>query len=158
MTREYKVSKTMRTETAHRLMDYDGKCAHIHGHSYKWVVHFSSKDLDTPGIALDFKDLKDAMVSVIGPMDHALLLRYDDPLAVCSMGGEASSPFKVATNGQVQRVSIFAFNPTAEELAKYVYEEVRRLLESDGCANRITRSVSEVEVWETATSMASYKS
>ena len=64
------------------------------------------------------------------------------------------SPLLSATNGDYQNAIVFDFNPTAENLAKYVYEEVVKRLKLLDLPNWV--AVSKVEVWETATSQASY--
>lgn len=135
------VTKEMRTETAHRLMNYAGKCAHLHGHSYLWRVT-ASAEVDERAIAVDFKDLKKAMEQVIGPLDHALVIRQDDPL------GQNLELLR-ATNSEPGRVFRWLCNPTAEAFAAFAARELQALL---GTAGRIER----VEVWETATSFAAW--
>lgn len=78
-----KVCKTMTTQTAHRLIGYEGKCAHIHGHSYKWEVAIWKEGLDERGIAVDFGEIKDVMKRMIDEeFDHALVLHVKDPLVL----------------------------------------------------------------------------
>lgn len=129
-----KIVKEMTTETAHRLTDYPGKCAHIHGHSYRWRVVCEGEP-DRTGIVLDFSIVKEVMQSVIGRYDHALLLHDRDPLA-------KNLDALVATNGEQGRVILFPFNPTAENMAGYVLERMQKSLPVP---------VVSVECWETAT-------
>lgn len=137
------VTKQLRTETAHRLMDYDGRCAHLHGHSYLWEVTATAPELSSNGMIVDFKDLKAAMNTVLDEFDHALVLRNDDPLLSPDLP-PAVALFK-ATNGKTPRLHLWRDNPTAENFAVYAAVEVQRLLPKHV---RITR----VRVWETATS------
>jgi len=139
----YKVTKQMRTETGHRLMDYDGKCSHLHGHSYLWEVTAASFKLDDKGMVLDFKDLKAAMKMYIEPFDHAMVLKSDDPLA--RMLGQAP-----ATNGAEQRVILVAKNPTAEFFAEYAYDKLNDYFFDQDF------QINNVRVWETASSFAEH--
>jgi 6-pyruvoyltetrahydropterin/6-carboxytetrahydropterin synthase len=132
------VTKEYRTETAHRLREYEGKCRYLHGHSYLWqVTAESDTGLDHRGIAVDFKDLKAAMVAVLEPFDHALVLRGDDPLATDPMlEGEP--------------VWLVPDNPTAENFAAWAASWIQEHL-PEGIR------VTEVKVWETATSFATWR-
>jgi len=132
-----RVTKTYRTETAHRLMDYDGKCSHLHGHSYKWEVTITG-GLDKSGMVIDFKDLKKILNTVIGSLDHALVLRGDDPF----LGN-----IPKATNGDRQRLIIMSANPTAENMAIMVASNIKDLLPVDV-------SLYSVRVHETETCFA----
>ena len=71
-----RVTKTFGFEAAHRLLDYQGKCERLHGHSYKLAV-----TVDCPvrpdGIAFDFSDLKRVVRQrVIEVLDHRYLNDY----------------------------------------------------------------------------------
>lgn len=136
------VTKQYRTETGHRLMDYDGKCSHAHGHSYLWEITVTG-NLDALGMVLDFKDLKEAIAKVLEPFDHAMILQEDDQLADFLL----EIP---ATNGDIQRVITFSWNPTAENFAKHAGLQISRLLPEDVYIER-------VKVWETATSFATWE-
>ena len=96
------------TCTGHRLLDYNGKCAHLHGHNYKWEIELGWPDLgqfDEPyGIAIDFNVVKKEIAGVVEEFDHAMVLREDDPLV----------QFLRDTK---QRRVILNVNPTAENMA-----------------------------------------
>lgn len=71
-----RVTKTFAFEAAHRLLDYQGKCERLHGHSYKLAV-----TVDAPvrpdGIAFDFVDLKRIVKTrVVDVLDHRYLNDY----------------------------------------------------------------------------------
>lgn len=73
-------------ETAHALLNYNGPCKNIHGHSYKLQVTILGKpivDKTDPkyGMVIDFGDLKKLVNEhIVSPLDHALILREDtDP-------------------------------------------------------------------------------
>jgi len=136
------ITKQYRTETGHRLMDYDGKCSHAHGHSYLWEVTVGAEELDGKGMVADFKDVKAAMVMVLEPLDHAFVLRDDDPLLYSMQAADA-------TNGEQQNVLGVPFNPTAENFARWAACQLQvRMLPGI--------HVERVRVWETATSYAEW--
>jgi len=143
------VTKELRTETAHRLTNYNGRCAHLHGHSYLWVVTATSPGMDDKGMVVDFKDLKKAMEEVLDPLDHCLVLAPDDPL-VKKNGILGAKHLFVSTNGESPRLRVWHENPTAESFAEWAFNEISALLPENV-------SLTKVYVWETATSFAGYK-
>jgi 6-pyruvoyltetrahydropterin/6-carboxytetrahydropterin synthase len=84
----------------------------------------ASERLDALGMVIDFADLKEILERVVGRFDHAVI--NDHP------------PFDAARN------------TTAEELARWVFEETAPRLPAG-------RQVRRVEVWETETSCAAYE-
>jgi len=136
------VTKQYRAEIGHRLMNYDGKCAHLHGHSYLFEVTVEALDLDDRGMVVDFSDLKKAMRIVLEPYDHALVLRDDDHLA--RMFEDLR-----ATNGESARLHLWANNPTAENMASRFGSLIDNMLPR---GVRLTH----IRVWETATSHADW--
>ena len=110
----------------HYLRDYKGKCEKPHGHNYKIRVTLAGKDLDQAGLLLDFKDLREVMRHTIERLDHQMINDVE--------------PFTV-------------LNPSAENLAKYFYDE------ASGKLNRVTSGrvkVKNVTVYETDVTTASY--
>jgi len=110
----------------HALRGYRGKCENPHGHNYKVRITVSGEQLDSVGLLLDFKDLKQAMNQIVDRLDHQMLNDIE--------------PFR-------------QLNPSAENMAKYFYDETsRRLLQAtDGRVK-----VKQVKVWETDTTTATY--
>ena len=70
------LSKTFRFEAAHSLPDHRGKCARLHGHSYKLEVMLRVPIKDLPGqsehgMVMDFEDLSRVVrSSIIEQLDH----------------------------------------------------------------------------------------
>lgn len=130
----YRVTQEVRFCYGHRLMDYVGRCARIHGHNARVELTLAAECLDVCGFVMDFDVLhKVALAWFDDTLDHRLLLRHDDPIApVLRAQGEPFVPL--------------AENPTAEFLSKMIYEELR------------SRSIPLVSVrfWETDTSVAEY--
>ena len=66
-------------DAAHRLLDYDGKCASPHGHTYRAEVFVGRTELDDLGLAVDFGDIKRPLKNWIDTnWDHAFLLNDRD--------------------------------------------------------------------------------
>ncbi|OKL38570.1 6-pyruvoyl trahydropterin synthase family protein [Pontibacter flavimaris] len=72
-------------ETAHALLNYDGPCRRIHGHSYKLEVTVIGTPLveeehHKNGMVMDFGDLKQLVQEhIVQPFDHALVLPQGTP-------------------------------------------------------------------------------
>src|SRR5512146_167454 len=81
----------------HALRGYRGKCENPHGHNYKVRVTLAGETLDHIGLLYDFKDLKLVLNEIIDRLDHQFLNDVE--------------PFK-------------ANNPSAENMAKYFYDEM----------------------------------
>ena len=76
MAKKIRVTKEVVFEAAHKLNNYIGACANMHGHSYKLQVGIEGtpEQLDSRGLLVDFKELK-AEISdkILSKWDHALL-------------------------------------------------------------------------------------
>lgn len=130
----YKVTKAIHFCYGHRLMNYDGKCRHLHGHNGKVEIELETEKLDAIGMVRDFTEVKDVIaVWLDRELDHKMLLRKDDP--ALPMIQKLNEP-----------VFVFDSNPTAEAIAKLVFEFAR----SKGFP------VSEVRMWESEGSFATY--
>jgi len=130
----HKVTKQIEFSYGHRLRNYDGKCQHVHGHNGVAEVELTSEELDDRGMVYDFGDLKDDVKGWIDDkMDHAMLVREDDPLI--EYLEETDEPYYVMEE-----------NPTAEAIAREIYEYA----ESQG------HPVTSVKLWETGSSFATY--
>jgi 6-pyruvoyltetrahydropterin/6-carboxytetrahydropterin synthase len=116
------------------LLNYPGKCQHLHGHNARAVITLESGTLDGRGMVEDFSELKRLVWEWLdNEIDHTLLLHKDDPvLSLLQDSGE--------------RVKVTQENPTAEVIARMIYEYV----DAQGFP------VTEVKLWETETSYASY--
>ena len=58
-------------DAAHQIPGYQGKCANIHGHTYKVEAEFRSAELNELGMVRDFSELKAALHEVMP--DHVFL-------------------------------------------------------------------------------------
>jgi 6-pyruvoyltetrahydropterin/6-carboxytetrahydropterin synthase len=118
----------------HRLLNYDGKCRHLHGHNGRAVITLEADGLDTLGMVVDFSRLKQGVGGWIDThLDHKMLLHKDDPmLPLLKQQGEP--------------VFVLDVNPTAENIARLIFEQTAR----QGFP------VVEVSLWETENCFATY--
>lgn len=130
----YKVIKEIHFCYGHRLLDYDGKCAHPHGHNGKIEIELESDKLDKRGMVFDFGNIKEIVQKWVDKeLDHKMILRKDDPFVdVLKKMGE---PYFTMDE-----------NPTAESLAKLIYQY----------AKSKQLPISRVTFWETLSSSASF--
>jgi 6-pyruvoyltetrahydropterin/6-carboxytetrahydropterin synthase len=110
----------------HYLRNYRGKCENPHGHNYKVRVTLAGDELDKAGLLLDFKEVKDAMRHVVDRLDHQMINELE--------------PF-------------VTLNPSAENLARYFYEQTNSRMQS---ATQGRVRVKDVTIWETDTTAATY--
>ena len=131
----YRVTREISFCYGHRLLNYDGKCRHLHGHNGKAVITLEADRLDQRGMVLDFSELKRVVSAWIDEnLDHKMLLHRDDPvLAMLQAKGEP--------------VFVMDSNPTAESIARLIF---------DFTAAR-GYPVVEVRLWETETCFATYR-
>ena len=132
---KYNIVKKLFFCYGHRLMDYDGKCAHAHGHNGVLEIELSAPELDARGMVCDFGDVKGQLGQFIDDeIDHRMLLRGDDPLVpvLREMGEE---------------VFIMKENPTAENMAKLIFRE----------AKARGLPVVAIRLWETPHAFAEYR-
>ena len=130
----YRVTREISFCYGHRLLDYDGKCCHLHGHNGRAVLVLGADRLDRLGMVMDFARIKHVVGGWIDEhLDHKMLLHKDDPvLPLLRRQGEP--------------VYVLDVNPTAENIARLIY---------DFAASQ-DFPVVEVQLWETPTSCASY--
>ena len=91
----FELTITDEFEAAHRLPDYDGKCRRLHGHNWRIEVTVRGNSLDSSGMLIDFKVLKQHVTEVLLTLDHYYL--------------NETEPF----------VNI---PPTAEHIARYIHD------------------------------------
>jgi 6-pyruvoyltetrahydropterin/6-carboxytetrahydropterin synthase len=118
----------------HRLLNYAGKCCHLHGHNGRAVLVFAVPQLDAAGMVLDFSEIKRVVSGWIDEnLDHRMILDRADPaVPVLQKLGEP--------------MYLMDGSPTAENIAKLIFDVAR----SSGLP------VSEVRLWETPRCWAAY--
>lgn len=60
-------------DAAHKIEGYEGKCAQLHGHTYKVEVFALTKELDPIGISFDLRVLKEKLLKITARFDHSYL-------------------------------------------------------------------------------------
>ena len=66
------LSKQFEFEAAHKLINYNGKCANLHGHTYKLIVKIEGTPNTASGMIIDFVEMKKIVnTNVIEKLDHA---------------------------------------------------------------------------------------
>ena len=119
---EIKVSAEF--EAAHRVAGYPGKCDRLHGHS--WVVEASviGSKLDNLGMLVDFKLVKGRLRELLETLDHRILNELP---------------------------AFENINPTAENIAQYVYNEMKKAEFFNDNAK-----LKYIQVWESPKSSVIY--
>lgn len=119
----------------HRLLNYSGKCRHLHGHNGRAVIVLEGDQLDERGMLVDFSDIKSSLRAWIEEhLDHRMILCSRDPAV----------PVLQTLN---EPLYIIEHNPTAENIARLIYERAREF----------GFPVIEVSLWETVRSCATYR-
>jgi len=130
----FRVTREIHFCYGHRLLNYDGKCRHLHGHNGKAVVVLEASALDNLGMVVDFTQIKEKVGTWIDEtLDHKMILHRDDP----------ALPGLWKLN---EPVVVIDENPTAEAIARLIFERVK----GEGFP------VVEVTLWETINSCATY--
>ena len=91
---------------AHRLRLPDGTLEPLHGHNWTVRACFTLVDPDDVGTGLDPLQARSALRSVLAPLDHTNLNEVD---------------------------ALAELNPTAEVVARYIFERLRALGSSNIC-------------------------
>jgi len=131
----FQVTKEIRFCYGHRLLNYEGKCRYLHGHNGRAVITLASTTLDPLGMVVDFSQIKRVVGAWIDAnLDHRMILHRDDPVLPI-------------LRQQDEPVYLVDVNPTAENIAKIIYEFVA----DQGFP------VVEVTLWETDDSYAVYR-
>jgi 6-pyruvoyltetrahydropterin/6-carboxytetrahydropterin synthase len=123
----------------HRLLNHDGRCKNLHGHNYVADFYITATAQDDIGRVMDFKELKNRTKGWLDEhWDHAFVLWDRDENAINAI--KMSEP---------HRLYLLPYNPTAENMAKYLVEEVCPQI-LDGTGGRATKVV----IWESPESCA----
>ncbi len=88
-------------DAAHFIRNYEGDCANLHGHRWDVEVCIEGQQLNDLGMLIDFKDVKQSIRKALKLLDHSLL----NDLPTFSSKG---------------------LNPTAENLARFLFLEFKR--------------------------------
>ena len=110
----YELTVEIPFSAAHCLPGHPGRCANLHGHSYRALVTVTGARLNAQGMLMDFGDLKAVCTQVIESLDHTYL----------------------------NELPAFAESaPTAERLAAHIYGEIKPLLTASSATPTLARVV-----------------
>jgi 6-pyruvoyltetrahydropterin/6-carboxytetrahydropterin synthase len=123
MPGKYEVYVKTHFSAAHAINGYPGDCSRLHGHNWMVETYIECNKLNDIGIGIDFRNIKTAVKDVLKGLDHFNLNELP--------------PFA-------------AENPTSENIAKYLYKEIGKILNSEYIR------VSRVKVCETPGAGAVY--
>jgi len=134
--RTVRATRRLQFAIGHRVLGHEGKCAYLHGHNFVFLL--TAMGIDQPqddlGRVIDFGVLKARLGGWLErAWDHGMLLWSNDVEAITAM-----------SHVQGQKLFMLPYNPTAENLARYILEHVGPLVLGDTRVRLV-----KVEVWET---------
>ena len=130
----FEIVKSISFCYGHRLLNYVGPCANLHGHNARADIHLASETLDERGMIMDFSDIKREVKTWIDDtLDHTMLLDKHDP--VIPLLDEAKEHYYLMDK-----------NPTAEHIAELIFNYVESL----------GYPITAITLWETDTSYARF--
>jgi len=126
---------------AHNLLDYDGECKNIHGHTWKIIVKLSAEkkqEYNKTGMVVDFKTLKKYLKEIIDLFDHKYL----------------NDVFLLDKDAKKLNLT----NTTAENIAELIFYKYSKLIDKHiNISNELKKIfVIGVQVWETNKTCVSY--
>lgn len=139
-----RLTKHFTFESAHALFNYDGKCSHLHGHSYHFYVTVIGEPEQDPGspkcgMVMDFGLLKRIVnEEIVDKFDHSVVLNAKSQL-----------PNEALSLPMFENVITFPFQPTCENLLIHFAERI---------SSRLPQGVSlkKLKLYETADSYAEW--
>ena len=120
----YELSITSGFNAAHKLRSYKGKKEDLHGHNWSVEARISAGEPDDEGMVMDFALARECVDRVLDELDHKNL--NDIPYFA-------------------------AKNPTAERIARMIYENLEKVLAPHGA------EVCRITLWETPESAVIYR-
>jgi len=93
----YKITVESSFSAAHHLVNYKGNCENVHGHNWRVLVAAGYENVSDDGIAIDFRELKKALESILEHLDHK----------------------------DLNNIEYFNENPTSERIAEYIFRKIR---------------------------------
>ena len=138
------ISKRIRFCAGHRLMNHGGACENLHGHNYVTEIHVTGDEIDSIGRIVDFSVINGLFKSWIDQnWDHAMLVWEADTQAI-----------EALRMVQPNRVYVMPWNPTAENMARYLAERIGPALLEQVHGYQVR--IAKVVMWETENSSAEY--
>ena len=114
------IRRWVETDTGHRVPNHRSKSSHMHRLRHRWAAELTGDTVDVSGVSeegmpMDFGDVSNILTEYIHDVvDHAFLVYSGDNNALNAL----------EMMGPKHRTVILDFIPTAENLAKWAYEQV----------------------------------
>ena len=145
-----KIGKVIQWDMGHRVLNHRSVCKGLHGHRYKAEICVEGdlvekKDASEEGMVIDFADIKKTAQKFIQEeLDHAFMVWEKDI--------ELLEFFK---NSKGHKPIIVPFTPTAENVAAYIFNELKDKFTD---VFKTGLHLQSVKLWETPSSYALYES
>ena len=97
-------------DAAHRLVGYEGKCKHLHGHMWRVEIEIEGEKLDEIGMLWDFTNVK----KLKDHFDHKTILK------ICKEN--ENLVYTIIKTCGSNSLCMLHCNPTAENLAKFILD------------------------------------
>ena len=143
-----KIGKVIQWDMGHRVLNHRSVCKGLHGHRYKAEICvegdlIEEKGASEEGMVIDFADIKKVAQKFIQEeLDHAFMVWDRDH--------ELLEFFK---SSQVHKPVIVPFTPTAENVAAYIFNELKDKFTD---VFQTGLKLQSVKLWETPSSYALY--
>ena len=144
-----KIGKVIQWDMGHRVLNHRSVCKGLHGHRYKAEICvkgdlIKEKGVSEEGMVIDFADIKKVALKFIQEeLDHAFMVwDKDDELLEFFKNSDGHKPV------------IVPFTPTAENVAAYIFKELKDKFTD---VFQTGLRLQSVKLWETPTSYALYE-
>jgi|TARA_B100000959_G_scaffold271031_1_gene318697 6-pyruvoyltetrahydropterin/6-carboxytetrahydropterin synthase len=120
------IRRWIETDTGHRVPNHKSKCRNFHGHRYRWEAELEGEvvteiGVSEEGMLIDFSDVSTILTKYIHDIvDHSFIVFEGDEEAITAL----------SSMGDGHRTVIVPFIPTAENLARWAFEQVDRHISS----------------------------
>jgi len=137
MLNDVTICKIFTFDAAHQLIGHNGKCANLHGHTYKLEIFLKGPVVgpdhsSEEGFVIDFSELKKVVKEmVLSRLDHAFLAKGNEPIIQTLK----------ETNS---KIALLGFRTTVENLSAYICHQLKET----------GLPVHSVRLWETPTAWA----
>jgi 6-pyruvoyltetrahydropterin/6-carboxytetrahydropterin synthase len=104
----YRLRVESEFDAAHKLEGYKGKCSNLHGHTYRVEAFFLAKQIDSIGVSIDLRALKEKLHKITEQFDHSYLNDFKE------LG-----------------------NPSTENISRYIFQRLKDNLPSEAVLDRV---------------------